>query len=405
MSVPASDRRIVLWVLAVMFSLVTLTAVLAPNTADEDTQPTTYNTGAQGWKGAYLLLGRLQYDVRRSDQAVPSTLDNADAMHTTYLLAAPNAPAEDAQKSDYDAIERFLRRGGRVIATGYQGAFFLPEGRAGRSNQFVGELCNTVPEGHDTLAQVGSVATFDAAPWIAPEPLARVDAMCGADAMLVHRDYDHGGRMIYLASSEPFSNRGLRQDTGLHLLLLAVGPAGGSEHRTVIFDEFYHGTFASSSDYLKGLPLRSLTAQAGLLLLLLMFSYTRRSGPIREPLRVPRASPLEFALSMGALYEHAGASQPATEAAHRRLLRFLEHQFGLPPKTVRRPPAELASLVASRVGIDGGPLQQVLDRADAARYERLRPRDALALVRALDAEAERLGNAIAQQQRGRVETK
>lgn len=405
MNVRMSDSRVVLWVLGVLMALVVLVAVLAPNTVDEDTQPTTYNSGAQGWKGAYLLLGRLHYDVRRSDQPASSTLDNVDAPHTTYLLAAPNAPAEDAQKAGYEAIERFLRRGGRVIATGYQGAFFLPGGRAGRSNQFVGQLCSSVPEGNGTLAMAGNVATFDAAPWIAPEPLARVDAVCGTDAVLVHREYDHGGRMIYMASSEPFSNRGLRQDPALQLLLLAVGPTQGSEHRTLIFDDFYHGSAASPSDYLKGLPLRSLSAQAALLLLMLVFSYTRRSGPIREPLRAPRTSPLEFAYSMGALYERAGVSQPATEAARRRLIAFLERQFGLPSEVVSRPAVELATIVAARAGVDPAPLQQVLERSYSARYETLRPRDALSLVRDLDAEIERLRAAVAQQQSGNVETK
>ena len=332
MRASGSDKRVVLWVLGVMVALVLLTAFLAPNTEDDDAEPTTYNSGAQGWKGAYILLGQLGYQVRRSEQSAATVLDAADAPHTTYLLASPNAPAEDVQKRDYDAVERFLRRGGRVIATGFQGIAFLPGGRSGKPSQVVGALCNSTPEGNSVFAQAGSVSTFDVAPWAAPEPLARVDARCGADAVMVHRDYAHGGRMLYLSAAEPFSNRGLRQDNALHLLLLAVGPATGDQRRTVLFDEFYHGEPTEPSEYLKGLPIRSLIVQASLLMLLLMFSYTRRSGPIREPLRTPRSSPLEFAESMGALYERAGTSQPATEAARRRLISFLIRQFGLLPE-------------------------------------------------------------------------
>ncbi|WP_047496346.1 DUF4350 domain-containing protein [Terriglobus sp. TAA 43] len=388
MKSPNADRRTVLWVLGVMMLLVMLTAIFAPATSDDDKMPTTYNPGAAGWKGAFLLLPRLGYSVRRSDVSA-SMLDQVDAIHTTYVLAAPNAPAEDVQKRDYDSVERFLRRGGRVIATGSGGALFLPGGRSGKPTQFVGNLCNAVPEGNSDLAQTGSFSLYDAAPWNALEPLARVDARCGADAVLVHREYPHGGAMVYLASSEPFSNRGLKQDQSLHLLLLAVGPASGEGHRAVIFDEFYRGEQASPSDYLHGLPLRSLVAQASLVLLLLLFTYTRRSGPIREPLMVPRTSPLEFVESMGALYERAGVSKPATDGAHRRLTRFLISMCGV-PSDMADSSQRTADFIGQRFGGSQGSLSTLLDRLQAARYETLRPRDALALVREADAEIERL---------------
>ncbi len=390
MSASNNDRRVVLGIVGAIVLLVTLTAIFAPATQDDDPQPSTYNSGARGWKGAYLLLQQLGYRVSRSDQSTASTLEYADAPHTVYLLADPYAPGEEVQKREYDAVERFLQRGGRVIATGFRGAYFLPGGRTGKPSQFVGELCTTVPEGKSILAQAGNVSMYDAAPWNAREPLVRVDARCGADAVVVHRDYPHGGRMVFLSSSEPFSNRGLKQDNALHLLLLSVG-AG---ERAVIFDECYHGTQTSPSDYLKGLPLRSLIVQVALVLLLLMFTYTRRSGPIREPLRVPRSSPIEFAYSMGALYERARTSQPATEAARRRLISFLIQACGVTTEMVYGPADTLASAVGSRFGVDAAPLERVLERASAARYETLRPRDALALVRAIDAEIERLRMAM-----------
>lgn len=388
MKSPNADRRIVLWVLGIMMLLVTLAAIFAPATSDDDKMPTTYNPGAAGWKGAYLLLQKLGYSVSRSD-ASASMLDRVDAVHTTYVLAAPNTPAEDTQRRDYDAVERFLRRGGRVIATGSSGALFLPGGRTGKPTQFVGDLCNALPEGNSELAQVGSFAVYDVTPWSALGPLVRVDARCGVDAVLVHREYPYGGAMIYLASSEPFSNRGLKQDQSLHLLLLAIGPASGEERRAVVFDEFYRGEQASPSDYLHGLPLRSLIVQASLVLLLLMFTYTRRSGPIREPLVTPRTSPLEFVESMGALYERAGVSKLATDGAHRRLLRFLTLTCGL-PADMADSSQRIADFIAQRLGESQESLVALLNRLQAARYETLRPRDALKLVREVDTEIERL---------------
>ena len=177
----------------------------------------------------------LGYQTTRSTAPAAETLDAVDAPHTTYILAGPNAPGEEAEKREHASIERFLRRGGRVLATGFDGADFLPGGRTGSATQFVGELCTTVPEGSGELAQAGPVAAYDAAPWTSPEPLVRVDQRCGADAVVVHRPYPHGGMMVWFASAEPISNRGLTHDNSLHLLLLAVGPSSGEGARRVIF--------------------------------------------------------------------------------------------------------------------------------------------------------------------------
>ena len=51
-----SDRKIVLWMGAVILLLIIVVSVLAPNTADDDGQPTTYNNGPQGAKAAFLML-------------------------------------------------------------------------------------------------------------------------------------------------------------------------------------------------------------------------------------------------------------------------------------------------------------------------------------------------------------
>ena len=385
-----TDRRIVLWLLAAVIAIVGLTAFVAPVTHDDDPMPTTYNSGTHGAKAAFLLLGELGYDVSRSDASAAATLDAADAPHTTYILAGARTPAEGEQKTEYAAIERFLQRGGRVLASGFSAAYFLPGGRTGNGTQFVGELCTTTPEGAGELAQVGPVSTYDASPWNAPEPAVRVDQRCGSDAVVVHRPYANGGQMVWWSSSEALTTRGIAKDNSLHLLLLSVGPAKGKGARRVIFDEFYHGEQASATDYLKGLPLRSLAVQASLLVLLLLFSYSRRSGPIREPLLVPRSSPVEFAQNMGALYQRAGATEPATEASRRRLVQFLTSACGLTAAAANAPAHEVATAIGDRFGIQTQTLQQVLERADAARYDKLRPRDALTLVQAVDREIERL---------------
>ncbi len=380
-----------LWLAGGVLLLIVLVSVFAPATRDDDARPTTYNSGTHGAKAAFLLLGDLGYSVSRSNDEAVTTLDKADAQHTTYILAEPNAPGEESQKREYEALHRFLDRGGRVLVTGFSGAHFLPGGRTGEVTQMLNGLCNTTTEGRSVYAAVGSIATYDYSPWNATDPLVRVDHRCGNDAVVVHRTFPNGGEMVWWSTAEPLSNRGLQQDSSLHLLLAAVGPRAS---RRVLFDEFYHGAQGSPSDYLKGLPLRSLAVQVALLFGLLIFSFSRRSGPVRDPQPVVRTSPVEFAQNMGALYERAGATQPATEAARRRLLHFLSATCGLPADVVRGSAEGVAALVHSRFGIDASLLQRALEEAENARYDRLRPREALLVVRNLHAERERLAQAI-----------
>ena len=390
MSKGNADRRIALWLAGGVLLLVVLTSLFAPVTRDDDVTPSSYNSGTHGGRAAYLVLESLGYSLSRNDESLTIALAQADAPHTTLVLAAPNAPSEESQKREYAAVERFLQRGGRVLATGFRGAYFLPDGRTGEATQFISGLCHTTAEGRSAYAAAGSIDIYDASPWSAIEPAVRVDQRCGNDAAVVHRTYPNGGEMVWWSSSEPLSTRGIAQDSSLRLLLAAVGPASGPGARRIVFDEFYHGVQASPSDYLSGLPLRSLMVQAGLLIALLVFSFSRRSGPVREPLVVSRTSPIEFAENMGALYERAGASEPATEAARRRLLHFLATACGLPADVLRSDAATIASLVQSRFGVEGKALQEALERAESARYTRLRPREALLVVRAIDREIARL---------------
>ena len=394
MSKGNTDRRIVLWLAGGVLLLVVLTAVFAPVTRDDDLTPTTYNAGTHGAKAAYLLLESLGYNVSRSDQPLKVALDAADAPHTTLVLAGPNAPGEESEKREEAAVERFLQRGGRVLSTGFRGAYFLPGGRTGEATQFIDGLCHTTAEGRSPYAAAGSIDLYDPSPWNAIEPEVRVDQRCGNDAAVVHRTFPSGGEMVWWSSAEPLSTRGIAQDSSLRLLLAAVGPAAGPGTRRIVFDEYYHGVEASPSDYLGGLPLRSLMLQAGLVILLLVFSFSRRSGPVREPVSVPRTSPIEFAENMGALYQRAGATEPATEAARRRMLVFLASVCGLPSDVLRGEAAGIAALVYSLFGVEAKPLQDALERVESARYTRLRPREALLIVHAVDREIARLQIAV-----------
>ncbi len=203
--------------------------------------------------------------------------------------------------------------------------------------------------------------------------------------------------MIWWASATPLTNSGLRNDGNLRLLLASVGDT----HRTVYFDEFMHGINESPWTTTHGTPLAGIILQAAGVAALLLFSFARGSGPHRALVQPPRASPLEFVESMGALYAKAGASHVAIAAAERRLSEFLAHDGGLPAETLRSGPAAIAAAVRTRFACDTTTLAADLEAARQAEYDAPRPAATLALVRRLDQHIATLSDLIRNPQHNR----
>ncbi len=207
----------------------------------------------------------------------------------------------------------------------------------------------------------------------------RIAQRCGDGAVVV--SYSVGrGEVIWWASPTPLTNQGLHQDGNLRLLLASVG---GPDH-TVYFDEYMHGINQSPWTAAHGTPLTGIIAQTCCVAALLLFSFARGSGPHRALVQPPRASPLEFVESMGALYAKAGASRVAIAAAERRLTEFLAHEGGIPTETLRSSPSAIAAAVQVRFGCDTTALAADLEAARQSEYDSPSPAAALAQVRRLD---------------------
>jgi hypothetical protein len=100
------------------------------------------------------------------------------------------------------------------------------------------------------------------------------------------------------------------------------------------------------------------------------------------PGTVSRLSPLEFVDTMGALYQHAGASAIPVDVSRRHLRLTLTRRLGLPSAT---PDDELARVAAERLHFDSASLAETLNRAShAAGAPKLRTREALAVVQDLE---------------------
>jgi len=369
----SGDARLLLSVSAGVFVVIVVAALLAPARGDYDPVPSTWNTGSAGAKAAYLLLGQMGYKTSRWEQPA-AQLGQIDATHSTLVLAG--SFLVDV-RSEQNGIAAFLKRGGRVLATGAKSALLLPSSSIKKSDQVFTGLCYTTPQSLSEMGRAGKIAMPVPVQWTGRD--AQVDQACGDEAVVVH--YPVGaGEAVWWSSSAPLSNRGLRQDSDLRLLLASVGAPG----RTVLFDEYIHGERKGLLSTVRGTPVAMICCQLALIALLLVLSFGRRNGPIRALADTPRTSPLEFAESMGALYAKAGATGVAVGAAERRLKEFLHNEGGIPQETLRSGPEAIATAVAARFPYTAPELKADLNAARDAELTRLRAKSALELVRRLD---------------------
>ncbi len=374
---------------AIVVALIIITGILAPNREDRDPTPGTWNSGAAGAKAAYLLLGQLGYDEARWERP-ESELSGVDAAHATLVIAEPSPSfAALTDKTRQQPFIDFLHRGGRIVATGATATIFLPGAKVAPSDRIYTDLCLTTPEGPGSLARAGELEMAAPVRWSGDDPSVRVEQTCGDGAVVV--SYPVGsGEIVWWASATPLTNLGLHQDGNLRLLLASVG----GNDRTIYFDEYMHGINTSPWTATHGTPLTGIIVQTCCVAALLLFSFARGSGPHRALVQPPRASPLEFVESMGALYAKAGASRVAIAAAERRLAEFLAHEGGLPAETLRSGSAAIAAAVKARFGCDTTALAADLEAARQADYDNPSPAAALAQVRRLDHHIATLGEMI-----------
>jgi hypothetical protein len=384
-----SDRRIVLWIVAVMVVLIIAVTIFAPQNTQDDPRPTTFNSGPNGAKAAFLMLQAIGRTSARWERPL-NELDSVPAEQTTLILAAPTYDGT-AKDEIAAAVKRFLQRGGRVLTTGGTGALLLPGGSAEQPSMFQFAGCRTTP-GDGPLAAAGSVRMMEVAKWkgnAAPDAAkVEVAQRCGDDAVVVTMKVGRG-EAVWWSSANALTNAGIKDDGALRLLLLSVG-----DGRAVEWDESLHGEVVGLWSKASGLPLGWLTLQVVLVAVLLVLSFSRRNGPLRAPVMLPRSSPAEFAASMGDLYEKARATGAATEAARRRLVRVMVREAGVPRAAIEGGPQAMVAALNERLGGDWRTVGEHLEQASEAAQADGGFREALALTKALSEDAERVRAAV-----------
>lgn len=211
-----------------------------------------------------------------------------------------------------------------------------------------------------------------------PAPVAHFEDRSGA--LLV--DYPHGaGRIIILSDPFIIANNGLRLADNLQLALNTIAGRQG----IIAFDEYHQGRAATRNQliaYFDGTPIIWMLAQAGLIVLVILWTRGRRFARPLPVARVDRRSSLEFVASMAELQQRARACDLAIENIYNRLRRVLVRYAGLSHNSPR---SEIAARVAARSGkINAAQLEALMHECeDAINGAPVDTNKALDLVRQL----------------------
>jgi len=372
-SLTPGDRTLLLAAGAGSLLLITLSVTLSPAGGTTNATPTTYSAASGGAKAVYLLLLAARYPVTRWEQ---SPLDLPDEANATLILADPQDAPTSEERS---AVRQFIERGGRVIATGASGAFFLPEHRvvpdpiagmtwkrmASRSPSFVARAAPEI-----TLAPQAYWEADDSA-----LPLYS-DVDEALKVRVIKADVGRG-EMIWWASATPLTNAGVQEPGNLEFVLACIGDT----HRQILWDEYFHGHQQSLAASLIESPFKWAALHVALAAAAVLLTYSRRSGPIVASAAESRLSPLEFVRTLGFLYQRAGAASVAVDISYQRFRYRLTRRLGI---TSAASADDLERAVRSRADINDPAFGDLLRACESAREDpRLRAAAALTLTRSL----------------------
>jgi hypothetical protein len=374
-SIDRHDRNVLVGCGVLVAIIIVAIAIVSPATQeDRDRTPYSYSTEKHGSKAAFELLTKAGYRVERQNAPLADIVSGVDG-HTTLILAEPFLQDVTETRA---AIKQALDRGARILVTGASGALLVPDSGFDQGLTQMQATCQAEPNGFGELANSGKVEMQAPVYWQSKQPRQRVEYTCNGHAVVVR--YASGkGEVVWWASSYPLENVGITHQDNLVLFLNSVGPV--TNH--VLWDESMHGDFRSLWSYASGTPIHLVWGQLALVAGLLLFSYSRRSGPLRPDPVVSRALPIEFVRSLGSLYEKADATQVAVAISYQRFRHKLEKQFGIGQSVTADDPTLLNGLTR-RFADRAGEIQKDLRACEnAASAENLPAREALALVQAL----------------------
>ncbi|HEV2964089.1 MAG TPA: DUF4350 domain-containing protein [Candidatus Angelobacter sp.] len=350
-----SDRKLVMWVGIILLPVIAALVFFSSQEQHQSTLPTSYSAEPSGAKAAYLYLSEEGYRVERWEH--PPTELPPDAHKTILVLAAPlGVPKQDEK----NALLLYLRRGGKILATGYFAFSFLP-----RTNLLLEYLPDAVwkeypPVVLSPLTRGGAIKMSPVGYWGVTDPDQIVHYAHQGKGIVV--SYKIGeGEVIWWGAETPLTNAGIQESGNLGLLLNSLG---NSKDVRILWDEYFHSFHFETTDYNAPPAIRyGLFLQCALVLLALLFTYSRRHAPIRPVSEPSRLSPLEFVHTLGSLYRRVNATDVALEVPYHRFRSLLTRRLGLRPDTTSD---DLARAVRNRLGYKDNDLETTLKQIEAS---------------------------------------
>ncbi len=380
-SLDAKDRKLVLWSVGIAVVLAVIAGVFLPSgNSNDNPMPSTYLAGRHGARAAYEMLLRAGYPVERWERPLGELAATAGP-DTVVIFAEPFT----REPADIKAVQEIAERGGRVLSTGYWGGYILPGEATDTTNEMTFAVCKLDPEGLDSLASSGEAWMTPEAGWTLGNPAFRVQYSCAAQPSVVEYDWQKG-HIVWWASSTPLENGFITRGHNLDLFLNSLGQRDGHHF---YWDESLHGEVRSVWSFAGGEAWKSLWFGLAAVALLVVLSFSRRSGPVRDLPPPARATPIEFLQALGSLYRNAGAASTAVAIAWERFRRHTLRMCGLRGKKMDS--AELAAVIRRRFpGADASLEADLAACEEAAWGETVNARQALKLIQTLYMHQEQL---------------
>ena len=196
----------------------------------------------------------------------------------------------------------------------------------------------------------------------------------GTHSMVVMYRYGKG-EVLWWAAATPLTNAGLKEPGNLEFFLACLDQKPKNK---ILWDEYFHGYRRSLAASIEHSPVKWMFVQLAVFALILLVTYSRRSGPIVIPSQAVRLSPLEFVRTLGLLYEKAEASSVAVDICYHRFRYWLTRRLGLAANV---PVLELERAIRDRWKVNGPELRATLEACESAPYHTgMKPAEALKLV-------------------------
>jgi len=321
--VDAGDRKILIAAGIMLVVLAGGSFLASPPRSDAIQYPSSYSPASQGSKAIYLLLQDLGYSVERWERPPTELPDPPEG--DVLVLADPFLPISDGERA---AVRRFVQDGGRVLATGHQGADLVESwndkvhaapGRPWKT--FKAAIPSPMTMGVPEITMAPEALYFTP---LGPPPGQFGD---GEETVVMTRRLGDG-LLVWWAGATPLTNAGAPETSNLELALASLGAPGEGR---VLWDEYYHGQRGSLWTYLASTPVPWGFLQAAFIFVAAVATHGRRWGPVRACFEEPRLSPLEFVETVSDLYRRARASSGAVEIVYAPFRAALARRLGLQP--------------------------------------------------------------------------